>query len=127
MIRSELSANFCPSLGGNPVGKDSTRSMRTVWDGKVTSPMSVIIATFSPVTNAMEQTLTPELSRDPDSVLLLIDLPRPRDGTGSCGGSALALECMEVGDETPDVVAWAQTFARRSSGKSGRLKSCWPP
>lgn len=82
---------FCPSLGLTiPVGKDSL-SMRTTWnDGdeakSVTSPLSLIITGFSPVSD-VTKTLTPELDRSVDSVLLYVDLS---GGNARLGGSALA-------------------------------------
>ena len=56
---------LCPALGiAIPVGKDSM-SMRTTWeeDGErrsVTSPLSLVVSAFSPVTD-VRRTLTPEL------------------------------------------------------------------
>ena len=56
---------LCPLLGiAIPVGKDSM-SMRAKWidsgtEEQVTSPLSLIVTGFAPVTNA-RKTLTPEL------------------------------------------------------------------
>jgi len=97
---------FCPALGLTiPVGKDSL-SMRTVWqdgdqDKSVTGPMSVVITGFSPVGDT-GQTLTPQLNRAEDSVLILIDLGQ---GKNRLGGSALAQVYNQIGDEAPDVEA----------------------
>ncbi|MGJ8525449.1 Phosphoribosylformylglycinamidine synthase [Halomonadaceae bacterium LMG 33818] len=95
---------LCPALGiAIPVGKDSM-SMSTRWqDGdeekRVTAPLSLITTGFSPVMNAM-QTLTPELTQESGTVLLLIDLAR---GKTRLGGSALAQVYKQVGSEVPDV------------------------
>jgi phosphoribosylformylglycinamidine synthase len=105
---------LCPQLGiAIPVGKDSM-SMRTAWqesngsdDGhgeaeekSVTSPLSLVITGFAPVTDAM-QTLTPQINLEQDeSDLLLIDLG---GGRNRLGGSALAQVYGQVGDECPDL------------------------
>lgn len=95
---------FCPELGLTiPVGKDSL-SMRSVWQENdqtksVTSPLSLLISAFSPVEQAT-RTLTPELSRRENTVLLLIDLGL---GQNRLGGSALAQVYNQLGDQTPDV------------------------
>ena len=94
--------DFCPELGLTiPVGKDSL-SMRTVWDDKsVTSPLSLIISGFSPVTDT-SKTLKPELQAVPDSHLVLVDLGQ---GKNRLGGSALAQVYNQLGNETPDITA----------------------
>ena len=95
---------FCPALGISiPVGKDSM-SMKTAWqDGEhkksVTAPLSLIVTAFSPVLN-VKQTLTPQLSPDLETQLLLIDLG---NGKNRMGGSALAQVYGQVGKVTPDV------------------------
>jgi len=93
---------ICPALGiCIPVGKDSM-SMQTKWqddgiDKSVTSPLSLVVTGFAPVTDVRE-TLTPELDLEADSVLLLVDLGEKR-----LGGSILA-ECFSVtGEQVPDV------------------------
>jgi phosphoribosylformylglycinamidine synthase len=69
--------DVCPELGiAIPVGKDSL-SMKTVWNEEgreksMTSPLSLIITAFAPVTD-ITRTLTPELKNE-DSVLMLLDL-----------------------------------------------------
>lgn len=93
---------FCPQLGLTiPVGKDSL-SMRTVWkeggEKSVTSPLSLIITAFAPVTNTLN-TLTSQLDTNADTSLILIDLG---GGKNRLGGSALAQVYSQVGDETPD-------------------------
>ena len=94
---------FCPTLGLTiPVGKDSL-SMRTVWQENnkqksVTSPLSLIISAFSPVTDA-SKTLTPQLDTTADTSLLLVDLGQAKN---RLGGSALAQVYSQVGNETPD-------------------------
>ncbi|MCX8049446.1 MAG: phosphoribosylformylglycinamidine synthase [Methylohalobius sp.] len=82
-----VALELCPALGiAIPVGKDSL-SMKTVWEDKVqTSPVSLIVSAFAPVDN-IRRTLTPELRRDLDTVLMLIDLGK---GKHRLGGSALA-------------------------------------
>ena len=95
---------FCPALGMTiPVGKDSM-SMRTQWEEggdvkAVTAPVSLIVSAFAPVGDARE-TLTPELSRDESTSLLLIDLGR---GQNRLGGSVLAQTYGQLGSTVPDV------------------------
>ncbi|WP_444989301.1 phosphoribosylformylglycinamidine synthase [Halomonas mongoliensis] len=105
---------LCPALGiAIPVGKDSM-SMRTAWqeesgsdDGhgeieekSITSPLSLVITGFAPVTDAMK-TLTPQINLAQDeSDLLLIDLG---GGRNRLGGSALAQVYGQVGSECPDL------------------------
>ncbi|MEL0027774.1 MAG: phosphoribosylformylglycinamidine synthase, partial [Perlucidibaca sp.] len=98
---------LCPALNLTiPVGKDSM-SMRTVWqDGEqqksVTSPLSLIVTGFAPVTD-IRATLTPQLRTDiGDTRLLLIDLGR---GQNRLGGSALAQVTGQIGQLPPDVDA----------------------
>ncbi|MFT4797309.1 MAG: phosphoribosylformylglycinamidine synthase [Candidatus Azotimanducaceae bacterium] len=93
---------MCPALGiCIPVGKDSM-SMQTRWqDGdeekSVTSPLSLVVTGFAPVTDVRE-TLTPQLDTHADTALLLVDLGEKR-----LGGSILA-ECFGViGEQVPDV------------------------
>ena len=93
----------CPELGiAIPVGKDSL-SMKTVWNeaGReitMTSPLSLIITAFAPVTD-ITHTLTPEL-KNADSVLMLIDLGQ---GRNRLGGSVLAQVYQQMGCEVPDL------------------------
>ncbi len=97
-----LGEEFCPAVGLTiPVGKDSL-SMRTVWDenGKsksVTSPMSVIISSFAPVSDT-SKTLTPFLQTG-DTSLILIDLGQ---GKNRLSGSSLAQAYSQTGNEPPD-------------------------
>ncbi len=93
-------AELSPALGiAIPVGKDSM-SMRTMWDGKaVIAPLSLIVSGFAPVTDVRRQ-LTPELFRDVDSRLVLIDLG---DGKNRLGGSCVAQVFGALGDTPPDV------------------------
>lgn len=100
-----IGMDLCPELGvGIPVGKDSM-SMSMRWqkqDGKqeqVTAPLSLIITAFAPVNN-VERTWTPQLKREPGSLLVLIDLAR---GQKRLGGSALAQVFQKTGHEVPDV------------------------
>jgi len=116
---------LCPALGiAVPVGKDSM-SMRTVWDEdgeeqSVTSPLSLIVTGFAPVDDA-RIALTPELSREADTQLLLVDLGF---GKNRLGASALAQVHSAIGDEAPDLddpaylrgfFAAIQTLMRRGS------------
>ncbi|MGO1888427.1 MAG: phosphoribosylformylglycinamidine synthase, partial [Halomonas sp.] len=101
---------MCPALGiAIPVGKDSM-SMRTAWvdeneqgdseEKSVTSPLSLVVTGFAPVTNALA-TLTPQINLDQDeSDLILIDLG---GGQNRLGGSALAQVYGQVGNDCPDV------------------------
>ncbi|RFC37384.1 MAG: phosphoribosylformylglycinamidine synthase [Candidatus Nitrotoga sp. LAW] len=95
---------LCPQLGISiPVGKDSM-SMRTAWqDGTekkaVTAPLSLIVTAFAPCMDA-RLTLTPQLTADLDTVLLLIDLG---EGKNRMGGSALAQVYKQVGNVGPDL------------------------
>ncbi len=96
---------LCPALGITiPVGKDSM-SMRTQWqDGEeqksVTSPMSVVISGFAPVTD-VRKSLTPQLRTDlGETDLILIDLG---EGKNRLGLSALAQVYNEVGQQVADV------------------------
>jgi phosphoribosylformylglycinamidine synthase len=93
---------LCPALGiAIPVGKDSM-SMRTVWDGgkkSVTAPLSLVVSAFAPVTD-VRRALTPQLSREADTVLVLVDLGRGQD---RLGGSALAQVHGQLGTTPPDL------------------------
>ncbi|MDI1300788.1 MAG: phosphoribosylformylglycinamidine synthase [bacterium] len=96
---------ICPQLGiAIPVGKDSL-SMRTVWEENgekkaVTSPLSLVVTAFAPVTD-IRKTLTPQLRSDKgDTVLMLIDLGL---GKNRLGASALAQVYGAIGNEAPDV------------------------
>ena len=99
-----LGMELCPALGVSiPVGKDSL-SMRTAWndggeDKEVVAPISLIVSAFAPVHDA-RRTLTPELIRDGDTELVLIDLGA---GKSRLGGSALAQVHGQVGNQCPDV------------------------
>jgi len=95
---------LCPALGiAIPVGKDSM-SMKTVWqqDGEersVTSPLSLVITAFAPVTD-VRSTLTPQLQNQPGTLLVLIDLGQ---GKNRLGGSALAQVYKQIGDTPADL------------------------
>ena len=95
---------LCPALGLTiPVGKDSM-SMKTQWqdaqgDKAVTSPMSLVITAFGAVQD-VRKTLTPELSTEGDTRLMLIDLGA---GQNRMGASCLAQVYQQLGDKTPDV------------------------
>jgi phosphoribosylformylglycinamidine synthase len=95
---------LCPALGITiPVGKDSM-SMSTVWkDGaaekRMTAPVSLIVSAFAAVED-VRLTLTPQLQRDENSILLLVDLGR---GQNRLGGSILAQVVNQTGADAPDV------------------------
>jgi phosphoribosylformylglycinamidine synthase len=96
---------LCPALGISiPVGKDSM-SMKTVWDENnekkaVTAPISLVVTSFAPVTDA-RKTLTPQLRADLGATqLIAIDLGA---GKNRMGGSALAQVYGQVGNVAPDV------------------------
>ena len=99
-----IGLELCPELGiAIPVGKDSM-SMRTVWeeDGEarsVTSPLSLIVTAFAPVED-VRNALTPEISGEKQTELLLIDLG---DGKNRLGGSALGQVYSQLGSEPPDL------------------------
>ncbi|KTC33371.1 phosphoribosylformylglycinamidine synthase, partial [Pseudomonas sp. ABAC61] len=96
---------LCPELGITiPVGKDSM-SMATRWneegvDKSVTSPLSLIVTGFAPVTD-IRKTLTPQLRMDKGTTdLILIDLGR---GQNRMGASILAQVHGKLGKQAPDV------------------------
>ena len=95
---------LCPALGiAIPVGKDSL-SMKTVWrddqgEKTMTSPMSLIITAFAPVSD-IRKTLTPQLQAVPESSLILLDLGQ---GKNRLGGSILAQVYKQLGDVAPDL------------------------
>jgi len=100
---------LCPALGITiPVGKDSL-SMSTVWEDetdeksgaqkRVTAPVSLIVSAFAAVED-VRLSLTPQLVREDDTTLLLIDLGR---GQNRLGGSILAQTFSQIGEATPDV------------------------
>ena len=96
---------LCPALGITiPVGKDSM-SMKTRWqeegvDKSVTSPLSLIVTGFAPVSD-VRQTLTPQLRLDKgETDLILIDLGR---GQNRMGASILAQVYGKIGSQAPDV------------------------
>ncbi len=119
-------AALCRELGlAIPVGKDSL-SMRTRWQGdgspasgsgpgsgpgagagapgprevhEVLAPVSLVVTGYAPVSDA-RGVLTPQLARDVDSVLILVDLGAGRQRMGA---SALAQAWGLVGDEAPDL------------------------
>ncbi len=96
---------LCPALGISiPVGKDSL-SMRTTWkEGdaakSVTSPVSLIVSGFAPVTD-IRRVLTPQLRTDlGDTALILIDLGR---GKNRLGASAFVQVMQQLGNVGPDL------------------------
>ena len=100
----EAATSLCVKLGISiPVGKDSL-SMRTVWreegqEKRVTSPLSLIATAWAPVTD-VRRTLTPQLQRDVDSTLILVDLGQGRQRLGA---SAFAQVTGQIGNDAPDL------------------------
>lgn len=100
---STVGLDFCPELGiAVPVGKDSM-SMHTTWGEKekqydVTAPCTLVVSAFAPVLD-ITKTVTPQLSPDEDTVLVLIDLANKKK---RCGGSIFAQVTNQIGNECPD-------------------------
>ncbi len=105
-----IGMELCPDLGiAIPVGKDSL-SMKTVWSEssqtkQVTSPVSLIISAFAPVSD-VRKTSTPLLvtksveGNDLDTELVLIDLGFSEN---RMAGSILSQVLNQSGDKAPDV------------------------
>ncbi|GMM31790.1 phosphoribosylformylglycinamidine synthase [Martiniozyma asiatica (nom. inval.)] len=93
--------DLCPALGIEvPVGKDSM-SMKMSWDDKsVMAPLSLIITAFCGVQNT-SNTWTPQIQKNDDSVLVLVDLAA--NVKKSLGGSAVVQVYKQIGDSCPDV------------------------
>ena len=93
---------LCPDLGiAIPVGKDSL-SMQTSWitaedSQSVTSPVTLNISAFGPVTDA-RRVITPEL-RGGETEILLLTLNRK----ARLGGSAISQVFEGIEGECPDV------------------------
>ncbi|MBK8665592.1 MAG: phosphoribosylformylglycinamidine synthase [Burkholderiales bacterium] len=100
---------LCPALGVSiPVGKDSL-SMRTQWQDeagrakRVTSPVSLIVSAFAALAD-VRGTLTPQLDREQDTTLVLIDLGKGRHRlAGSVLGQALGQSGCPMADGVPDL------------------------
>jgi len=98
-----IGMELCPALGiAIPVGKDSL-SMRAKWqdtqgEHEVTSPVSLIVSAFAKVKD-VRKTLTPVLSNNKNTTLMLIDLAR---GKQRLGGSIFAQITGQLGVSTPD-------------------------
>ena len=97
-------SDLCKELGiAIPVGKDSL-SMNTVWSEndnqkKITSPLSLNISAFARVAD-VRQSLTPQIQKDEDTVLMFIDLS---SGKQRLGGSALSQVYGSIVSDTPDL------------------------
>lgn len=95
---------LCPALNVTiPVGKDSM-SMKSVWDDNgtpksVVAPLSLIVSGFAPVSDC-SKTLTPQLQRDENTCLLLLDLGR---GQNRLGGSCVAQSYKQLGKTPADL------------------------
>ncbi|MGD9601307.1 MAG: phosphoribosylformylglycinamidine synthase [Gammaproteobacteria bacterium] len=95
---------LCQALGiCIPVGKDSM-SMRTKWgddagEHSTVAPLSLVVSAFAPVAD-VRMSLTPQLRKRTDSVLLFVDLARGRQRLGA---SVFAQVCGALGAAPPDV------------------------
>ncbi|HRE33335.1 MAG TPA: phosphoribosylformylglycinamidine synthase subunit PurQ, partial [Candidatus Berkiella sp.] len=95
---------LCPAWNITvPVGKDSL-SMRSVWQDEkgqyeVVSPVTLVVSAFAPV-NDIRKTVTPLLTSDIDSVLVLVDLA---SGKQRLGGSIYAQITNQIAGLAPDV------------------------
>jgi len=95
--------DFCPKLGvAIPVGKDSM-SMSASWESEgkkktVTSPVSLIVSAFAPCEDVCKS-LTPELQKIENTILILADLGQ---GKNRMGGSIANEVFNQFGGETPD-------------------------
>ena len=84
-----------------PVGKDSL-SMETAWDDKKnTSPQSLIVSAFSPIPD-VTKSITPDLSQNPDLVVLRINF---NSKNYRLGGSVLSETLKKDLGEVPDMNA----------------------
>ena len=101
-----IGMDFCPKLGiAIPVGKDSM-SMSTIWEENgekkvVTSPVSLIVSAFAPCEDVCKS-LTPELRKIENSILILADLGQ---GKNRMGGSIACEVFNQIGGEVPDADA----------------------
>jgi len=101
-----IGMDFCPKLGiAIPVGKDSM-SMSTIWEENgekkvVTSPVSLIVSAFAPCEDVCKS-LTPELQKVENSILILADLGQ---GKNRMGGSIACEVFNQIGGEVPDADA----------------------
>jgi phosphoribosylformylglycinamidine synthase len=100
----QAASELCQQLGISvPVGKDSL-SMKTAWrdgtqDKIVSAPVSLIASAAAPVDD-VRRSLTPQLSADTDTLLVLVDLGA---GRNRMGGSILAQVTQQIGNEVPDI------------------------
>jgi phosphoribosylformylglycinamidine synthase len=100
----QAASELCQQLGISvPVGKDSL-SMKTAWrdatqDKIVSAPVSLIASAAAPVDD-VRRSLTPQLSTETDSLLVLIDLGA---GRNRLAGSILAQVTQQIGNDVPDV------------------------
>jgi phosphoribosylformylglycinamidine synthase len=101
-----IGMDFCPKLGiAIPVGKDSM-SMSTIWEESgekkvVTSPVSLIVSAFAPCEDVCKS-LSPELQKVENSILVLADLGQ---GKNRMGGSIACEVFNQIGGEVPDADA----------------------
>jgi len=101
-----VGSELCRELGiAIPVGKDSL-SMQTRWQDEegnktVHAPLSLIVTGFAPVTD-VRKTVTPQLSRETEASLLLLDLG---ESNNRLGASCLAQVFELPGGAPADVVS----------------------
>ncbi len=99
-----VAREFCKPLGLSiPVGKDSL-SMQSRWtedgeDHTMTAPLSLVVTAFTAVAD-VRKTITPQLVKHSDSVLLLADIGKSKDRLGA---SVFAQVHGQVGNCAPDV------------------------
>jgi phosphoribosylformylglycinamidine synthase len=80
-------------------------SMRAIWEDsqgtahKIVAPLSLVVSAFAPVEDT-RRAVTPDLKKEPDTRLLLVDLGR---GQNRLGGSCLAQTHNQLGDHIPDI------------------------
>ena len=112
-VRS-VAEDVCLKLGLSvPVGKDSL-SMSTEWQGidgnqaRVHAPVSLVATAFAPLRD-VRHSLTPQLKKDPESELILIDLGAGKDRMGM---SVAHQAHNHVGGSVPDIdeMTWLEGF-----------------
>ena len=99
-----VARGFCKPLGLSiPVGKDSL-SMQSRWtengnDHTMTAPLSLVVTAFTAIED-VRKTITPQLFKSADTVLLLVDLGNSKDRLGA---SVLAQVHGQIGSCSPDI------------------------
>ncbi|MBW2466000.1 MAG: phosphoribosylformylglycinamidine synthase, partial [Deltaproteobacteria bacterium] len=80
-------------------GKDSLSMATRVGDETVKSPRELVISVYATMED-ITRTVTPDIKRPGDSVLLFIDLA---EGKNRLGGTALAQTMKQIGNDSPDM------------------------